>query len=157
MNDPKKKKQTDSTTDFFLQFVKEEKSEKEKTEAKKGEREQTYTKTVEKVSTGYNYFNKLLDKLLENKHSVRILSFVLALFLFVSFSGGDVMNSTTAGATLKKVPVQVEGLKDRYDVSGVPPTVEIGLIGPSMDIYTTKLTRFIVIYLNIMKEHIMLH
>ena len=30
MNDPKKKKQTDSTTDFFLQFVKEEKSEKEK-------------------------------------------------------------------------------------------------------------------------------
>ena len=140
MNDPKKKKQTDSTTDFFLQFVKEEKSEKEKTEAKKGEREQTYTKTVEKVSTGYNYFNKLLDKLLENKHSVRILSFVLALFLFVSFSGGDVMNSTTAGATLKKVPVQVEGLKDRYDVSGVPPTVEIGLIGPSMDIYTTKLT-----------------
>lgn len=35
MNDPKKKKQTDSTTDFFLQFVKEEKSEKEKTEAKK--------------------------------------------------------------------------------------------------------------------------
>ena len=40
MNDPKKKKQTDSTTDFFLQFVKEEKSEKEKTEAKKGEREQ---------------------------------------------------------------------------------------------------------------------
>ena len=132
MNDPKKKKQTDSTTDFFLQFVKEEKSEKEKTEAKKGEREQTYTKTVEKVSTGYNYFNKLLDKLLENKHSVRILSFVLALFLFVSFSGGDVMNSTTAGATLKKVPVQVEGLKDRYEVSGVPPTVEIGLIGPSI-------------------------
>ena len=51
LNDPKKKKQTDSTTDFFLQFVKEEKSEKEKTEAKKGEREQTYTKTVEKVST----------------------------------------------------------------------------------------------------------
>lgn len=35
MSDPKKKKQTDSTTDFFLQFVKEEKSEKEKTEAKK--------------------------------------------------------------------------------------------------------------------------
>lgn len=52
MSDPKKKKQTDSTTDFFLQFVKEEKSEKEKTETKKGEREQTYTKTVEKVSTG---------------------------------------------------------------------------------------------------------
>ena len=35
MSDPKKKKQTDSTTDFFLQFVKEEKFEKEKTEAKK--------------------------------------------------------------------------------------------------------------------------
>ena len=140
MSDPKKKKQTDSTTDFFLQFMKEEKSDKEKTEAKKEEREQTYTKTVEKFSSGYNYFNKLLDKLLANKHSVRILSFVLAIFLFVSFSGGDVMNSTTAGATLKKVPVQVEGLKEGYEVSGLPATVEIGLIGPSMDIYTTKLT-----------------
>ena len=86
MSDPKKKKQTDSTTDFFLQFMKEEKSDKEKTEAKKEEREQTYTKTVEKFSSGYNYFNKLLDKLLANKHSVRILSFVLAIFLFVSFS-----------------------------------------------------------------------
>ena len=85
MSDPKKKKQTDSTTDFFLQFMKEEKSDKEKTEAKKEEREQTYTKTVEKFSSGYNYFNKLLDKLLANKHSVRILSFVLAIFLFVSF------------------------------------------------------------------------
>ena len=73
MSDPKKKKQTDSTTDFFLQFMKEEKSDKEKTEAKKEEREQTYTKTVEKFSSGYNYFNKLLDKLLANKHSVRIL------------------------------------------------------------------------------------
>ena len=71
MSDPKKKKQTDSTTDFFLQFMKEEKSDKEKTEAKKEEREQTYTKTVEKFSSGYNYFNKLLDKLLANKHSVR--------------------------------------------------------------------------------------
>ena len=60
MNDPKKKKQTDSTTDFFLQFMKEEKSDKEKTEAKKEEREQTYTKTVEKFSSGYNFFNKLL-------------------------------------------------------------------------------------------------
>ena len=67
MSDPKKKKQTDSTTDFFLQFMKEEKSDKEKTEAKKEEREQTYTKTVEKFSSGYNYFNKLLDKLLANK------------------------------------------------------------------------------------------
>lgn len=57
---------------------------------------------MEKVSTDINYFNKLLDKLLENKHSVRILSFVLALFLFVSFSGGDVMNSTTAGQRLER-------------------------------------------------------
>ena len=111
MNDPKKKKQTDSTTDFFLQFVKEEKSEKEKTEAKKGEREQTYTKTVEKVSTGYNYFNKLLDKLLENKHSVRILSFVLALFLFVSFSGGDVMNSRYSHLTERASKIYSEKVK----------------------------------------------
>ena len=43
MSDPKKKKQTDSTTDFFLQFMKEEKSDKEKTEAKKEDRDQTYT------------------------------------------------------------------------------------------------------------------
>ena len=88
MNDPKKKKQTDSTTDFFLQFVKEEKSEKEKTEAKKGEREQTYTKTVEKVSTGYNYFNKLLDSFL--RISILCVFFHLCLlysYLFHSLVG----------------------------------------------------------------------
>ena len=62
MNDPKKKKQTDSTTDFFLQFMKEEKSDKEKTEAKKEEFKQDVEKVVAKEEAVKEELSGLYDK-----------------------------------------------------------------------------------------------
>lgn len=141
--DPKKR---DSTTDFFLNFVKKEREENAKQEAKKEAVEERKVKTVSDVLVGFNYINKALDKLLSNKMSIRIISALLTVILFITFSGGDVLTSATSGVTIKNVAVSVEGLKQGYEVSGIPSSVTVGLIGPSVDIYTTQLTKNYQVY-----------
>lgn len=150
MNDKEKKNlRDDSTTDFFLKVIKEEKITKEKDQTKKEDLENTKNKTVNFVLTAYNSINKLLDRMLSSKHSIMALSLVLTIVLFVTLSGGDVLSSTTSGSTIKNVTVRTEGLKDGYDVTGVPSSVTIGLIGPSLDIYTTKLTKNYEVYVDL--------
>lgn len=54
---------------------------------------------------------------------MRILSFVAELYSYL-FHWWGCNEFYNGRGNAMKVPVQVEGLKDRYDVSGVPPTVE---------------------------------
>jgi YbbR domain-containing protein len=143
---PRKK---DSTTDFFLNFVKNEKEEQAKIEKKKENSQERKVKTLNDVLTGFNYINKALDKLLSNRISIMIISLVLTIILFITFSGGDVLTSATSGVTIKNVAVSVEGLKDGYEVSGIPTSVTVGLIGPSLDIYTTQLTKNYEVYVDL--------
>lgn len=58
------------------------------------------------------------------------------------------MSSPTSGTTLEDVPIKVEGLSDEYEISGVPNDITVGLIGPSLDIYTTKITKNYEVYLD---------
>jgi YbbR domain-containing protein len=144
MSKRRNKEIQDSTTDFFLKVVQRNKEEQEKKSSKETTTKEsvnlTKSKTIEKVGQFYNYLNQILDKILSSHISMMIVSFVMAVVLFVSISGGDMLSSPTSGTTLEKVPLQVEGLDDDYDVFGLPKSVKVGLIGPSLDIYTTKLS-----------------
>lgn len=137
----------DSTTDFFLKVMKKE---KEKTVKESIPRENTnYTKTIDTVGRFYNYINQTLDKILSNRLSVMFLSLIMTVILFLSISGGDFLTSPTSGTTLENVPVELEGLDDAYEVSGIPQDVKVGLIGPSLDIYTTRLSKNYKVYVDL--------
>lgn len=153
MNNDKKRKQDgiqDSTTDFFLKIVKKEQSEqkKEKESTTKDNFNLKTTQTLDKVSKIYNYINKAFDKLLSNNTNIMIISIIMTLVLFFTISGGDILSSPTSGTTLEDVPIKVEGLSDEYEISGVPNDITVGLIGPSLDIYTTKITKNYEVYLD---------
>ncbi|WP_173437535.1 CdaR family protein [Sharpea azabuensis] len=136
----------DSSTDFFLKYIKKEKQEKEKAEEQKEEFNDRKIKTIQFFGNIYNSINKVLDHILLSKRSVIILSIVLTIVLYVTSTGGQVISQTTSGTTIKNVAVNVEGLKEGYEVSGIPDSVTIGLIGPSLDIYTTQLTKNYSVY-----------
>ena len=70
----------------------------------------------------------------------------MAAVLFYSVSGKDILTSPTSGATLENVPVYVENLNDSLEASGIPESVSVVLVGPSLDIYKQiflKIIRFI--------------
>lgn len=153
MNNDKKRNHDeiqDSTTDFFLKIVKKEQSEpkKEKDSSTKDNFNLKTTQTLDKVSKIYNYINKAFDKLLSNNMNIMIISVIMTLVLFFTISGGDILSSPTSGATLENVPIKIEGLSDEYEISGVPDNITVGLIGPSLDIYTTKITKNYEVYLD---------
>lgn len=154
MNNDKRKKKSDiydSTTEFFLSIIKKEESEakKERDFSAKETLNVKTSKTIDKVGKVYNYVNKAFDKLLSSNSNVMIISIVMTLILFFTISGGDFLSSPTSGATLENVPVVIEGLGTDYEVSGVPDHITVGLIGPSLDIYTTKITKDYEVYLDL--------
>ena len=73
----------DSSTDFFLKYMKKEKQEKEKAEEQKEEFNDRKIKTIQFFGNIYNSINKVLDHILLSKRSVIILSIVLTIVLYV--------------------------------------------------------------------------
>jgi len=139
----------DSTTDFFLKVIQKEKQNTVKETLKSESLNNKKTKTIDTVGRFYNYINQTFDRILSNRLSVMFLSLLMAVILFVSISGGDLLTSPTSGTTLENVPIKVEGLDENYELTGVPTSVKVGLIGPSLDIYTTKLSKNYEIYIDI--------
>lgn len=150
--DNKKKNQRnnyDSTTDFFLKVMQKEKERTQKDEIRKDNL--NYNKTIDTVLRFYNYLNQSIDKILSSKISVMLLSLIMAISLFLGISGGDILTSPTSGTTLENVPIIVRGLNDSLELSGLDDTVTVGLIGPSLDIYTTKISKNYSVYVDLSK------
>lgn len=138
----------DSTTEFFLKVIQKEKQNTTKDTMKTESMNYKKTKTIETVGRFYNYINQTFDRILSNRLSVMFLSLLMAVILFISISGGDILTSPTSGTTLENVSVKVEGLDENYELTGVPKSVKVGLIGPSLDIYTTKLSKNYEVYID---------
>ena len=138
-NKKRNKNHYDSTTDFFLKVMQKEKERTLKEEPKK--ENINYNKTLDTVIRFYNYLNQSIDKILASKISVMLLSLIMAISLFLGISGGDILTSPTSGTTLESVPVTIVGLSDDLELNGLDETVTVGLIGPSLDIYSTKLSK----------------
>lgn len=139
----------DSTTEFFLKVVQKEKAKSTKENTTKENMSNTKTKTFDTVGRFYNYINKTLDRILSSKASIMILSFAMAGVLFYSISGKDIITSPTSGSKLENVPVLVENLDDSLELNGLPEKVNIGLIGPSLDIYKTNFTKDYEVYVDL--------
>ena len=150
---PRKEKKDiqDSTTEFFLKVVQKDK-EKEQAQTKENSAfesiSSTKTKTVNKMGRFYNYINQILDKILSSRVSITILSLVMAGILFVSVSE-DFLATPTAGSVLEEVAVQIEGLDDSLELTGVPDKVKVALIGPSIDIVQARMTKTYEVYLDV--------
>lgn len=139
----------DSTTDFFLKVMQKEKERVTNDEPKK--ESINYNKTLDTVIRFYNYVNQTIDKILANKLSVMLLSLIMAVSLFLGISGGDILTSPTSGTTLDNVPVEVIGLSEDLELSGLNESVTVGLIGPSLDIYSTKISKNYSVYVDLTK------
>lgn len=139
----------DSTTEFFLKVVQKEKEKASKENNTKDNINYTKTKTFDTVGRFYNYINQTLDKILSSKVSIMVLSFAMAAILFYSIAGKDILTSPTSGTTLEDVPVVIEHLDESLELSGVPESVTVGLIGPSLDIYKTNFSKDYAVYLDL--------
>lgn len=151
----KKSGHKDSTTDFFLKFITRQKEDKENDKEKvkekvkdtsaeiKIEESSSKDKAVISLLKGVNNLNILLDKMLSSKISIKILSFVMTVLLVFVINGGSidsVLSSPTGGERLNDVPIQIEGLGDQFEVTGISESVDVMLIGPTFDIYTTRVS-----------------
>ena len=156
MMSKKDQEHRDSTTDFFLKFISKEKENPEKLEEKhlttqminaeidsKGE---SFVNGAIKVM---NFINSTLDKMLQSGLSLKILSFILATILLFTVNGGNfdsIFSTPNSGDYIQSVPVKIENLQDDFVVAGMPETVSVGLVGPSIDIYNTKFMKNYEVY-----------
>lgn len=139
----------DSTTDFFLKIMQKEKEKTNKENTTKENLNLTKNKTIHKVGHFYNYINQTVDRILASKVSVLTLAFIMAGVLFITVKGDNVLSSSTSGSFLENVPVQVEGLDEDLELTGVPESVQVGLIGPSVDIYQARIVGNYQVYLEV--------
>ena len=145
----------DSTTDFFLNFISKEK-EKPKTE-EKHITPQSINDEIDSKGRAFvngaikvmNFINSTLDRMLQSGLSLKILSFILATILLFTVNGGNfesVFSTPNSGDYIQQVPVKIENLQDDFVVAGMPETVSVGLVCPSIDIYNAKLMKNYEIY-----------
>ncbi len=144
-----------STTDNFLKTIAKQQS---KSESKKTEREEYYgyaTITNKLKNFGVmviNSLNSFFDRTLSSRGAVSVLSFVFTMLLAFYVNGGDfssILRTPTSGEFLNEVPVSIRGLDNDLVCLGAPESVTLGLIGPSLDIYSTKLSSDYSIYMDL--------
>lgn len=146
---PKNPLKKDTTTDFFLNFITRQKSEQKKDENKQSTKSKNVDDNLKVTDKAYraiyhllNSLNAFLDRMLQSNLSIKVLSFMLAIILLLTINGSitNIFTAPNGGDYLYDVPIEVEGLQSDYDVVGLPETVNVALVGPSLDIYTTKIS-----------------
>lgn len=137
----------DTTTDFFLNFINRQKNE-QTTPNKKTPKvvDDTFKVKVKAFEMFYHIINSLnifLDRMLQSNFSMKVLSFIMAVVLLFSITGGinNIFSTPNGGDYLYDVKITTKGLQSDYDVVGLPKTVNVALVGPSLDIYSTKLSK----------------
>lgn len=136
-----------TTTENFLREISKKRDRQEQANKAK-ENYQGYVNYTTKIrnfgNMVINSLNSFFDRTLSSLNSVRVLSFIFASMLVFYVNGGDfssILRTPTSGEFLNSVPLEIEGLSNDLVCLGAPDTVTIGLIGPSLDIYSTKLAK----------------
>ena len=138
----------DTTTDFFLNFINRQKSENKKSDKQptikpNEELLNVKDKSFEFVYKSVNSLNLFLDRMLQSNLSMKILSFIIAIVLLFTINGNinNIFSTPNGGDYIYDVKISVRGLQDDYYVVGLPETVDVALVGPSIDIYAAKLSK----------------
>lgn len=91
-----------------------------------------YSAITRKSSRIFKRINNRLDFLLTNSMSTKIISLLLALFLFITFNySGDinVFGQSTVGKNLYGIKVKAIYDTNKYQVDNLPETVDLSLVG----------------------------
>ena len=135
----------DSTTDFFLNFITRQKSENKKNDKPVVTKINEDSFSVKDKAFGIIYktvnsLNVFLDRMLQSNLSMKILSFIMAVVLLFTINGSinNIFSTPNGGDYINDVNIDVQGLQDDYNVVGLPSTVNVSLVCPSLDIYTAK-------------------
>ena len=138
----------DSTTDFFLNFITRQKSENKKNDKQTLIRnnEETFNvkdKAFEILYKTVNSLNVFLDRMLQSNLSMKVLSFIMAIVLLFTINGSvnSIFSKLNGGDYIYDVKIDAQGLQDDFDVVGLPETVNVALVGPSIDIYSAKIAK----------------
>ncbi len=138
----------DSTTDFFLNFITRQKSENKKNDKPMVIKANDDSFNVKDKAFGILYktvnsLNVFLDRMLQSNLSMKILSFIMAVVLLFTINGSinNIFSTPNGGDYINDVKIDVQGLQDDYDIVGLPATVNVALVGPSLEIYTAKIAK----------------
>ena len=90
------------------------------------------------VTLIFQKVSKLVDRILFDKKGSVIISLVLSIMICVVINYEDIslklFNDTRTTVDLRNVAVEVLADTDKYDVSGVPSTVDVSLTGDATSI-----------------------
>jgi len=89
-------------------------------------------KVVKPINRAFKWLNEKLDFLLTNSVASKLLALVLAILLFISVSNsGDinVFGANQVGKNLTGIPVRAIYDHEKYQVEGIPETVDMTLVG----------------------------
>lgn len=83
-----------------------------------------------------------MDRMIDNKWSVRIIALLLAFFLFytvqVENRSNEATDNGTMTETLEDIPLEVYYDNENLTVSGIPETVDLHMTGPSSTVQATR-------------------
>ena len=67
----------------------------------------------------------------------------MAIVLLFTINGSvtSIFSKLNGGDYIYDVKIDVQGLQDDFDVVGLPETVNVALVGPSIDIYSAKIAK----------------
>ena len=138
-NNPKKQ----TTTDSFLNFIAKQKDQEEVIEdrSKKDEVKTNQVNIMQTVTKGVNIINTMMDKVLSSNRSIRWFTLALTIVLVFVINGGSVNNilsTPTSGDLISDVDIEVSGLSQDHVLTGLPDSVDLMLVGSSLDIYRAK-------------------
>ncbi|EUJ45324.1 CdaR family protein [Listeria riparia] len=98
----------------------------------------------------------MMDRILSNKWSVRIISLIFAavLFTYITSSSDKAINIGESGTyvdVINNVPVEVYYDKDEMTVSGVPDTVDVTVTGSKGLVQLAKSQSNLIAYIDLKK------
>lgn len=108
------------------------------------EKSQTFAKTyanVEiKVGKFFRWISGWLDKLLFNQKHGKVVALILAVLFYVTFNaeGANFLENVKSAEDLGEFPVSQVISSQAYEVSGLPETVKVRIIGDLTDIKSVK-------------------
>ena len=89
-------------------------------------------KVVTPINKAFKFINEKLDFLLTNSIASKLLALVLSILLFISVTSNDDINvfgQNNVGKNLTGIPVRAIYDRDRFQVEGLPETVDMTLVG----------------------------
>jgi len=99
----------------------------------------TYANIEERVIFVIHWLSGLLDKFLFGSKMAKVASLIIAIIIYLSITlGTDTGVSVTQASQLSNIPVKITYNSEIYEISGIPQTVNVIVMGDMSDITLQK-------------------